>query len=113
MQYELWNWRNKTPKTFTSQIVEETSHCYQPLLAAALRLSARAAAGTRLTSGNSYNYREGDPIPEAEQGAVRGPEDFLDSRAVLTHGYLPPATVCSKEISTRPGHLKSRASNHR
>ncbi|KAL3225531.1 hypothetical protein MRX96_025774 [Rhipicephalus microplus] len=95
------------------QIVEETSYRYQPLQAAALRLSARAAAGARVTSANSYNHREGDPVPEAEQGAVRGPEDILDPRAVLTRGCLPSAMVCSKEISTRPGHPRSRAANHR
>ncbi|KAL3208931.1 hypothetical protein MRX96_038477 [Rhipicephalus microplus] len=60
--------------------MEETSYHYQPLQAAALRLSARAAAGARVTSANSYNHREGD---------------------------LP------KEISTRPGHPRSRAPNHR
>ncbi|KAH8037803.1 hypothetical protein HPB51_017303 [Rhipicephalus microplus] len=93
--------------------LEETSYRYQPLQAAALRLSARAAAGARVTSANSYNNREGDPVPEAEQGAVRDPEDILDPRAVLTHGCLPSAMVCSKEISTRPGHPRSRAPNHR
>ncbi|KAL3226118.1 hypothetical protein MRX96_004554 [Rhipicephalus microplus] len=85
-------------------MVEETSHHYQPLQAAALRLSARAAACARLTSANSYYNREDDPVPEAEQGAVRDSEDILDPRAVLTHGCLPSAMVCSKEISTRPGH---------
>ncbi|KAL3191149.1 hypothetical protein MRX96_019381 [Rhipicephalus microplus] len=54
-----------------------------------------------LTLANSYNHREGDPVPEAEQGAV------------LTPGCLPSAMVCSKEISTRPGHPRSRAPNHR
>ncbi|KAL3219786.1 hypothetical protein MRX96_005556, partial [Rhipicephalus microplus] len=62
------------------EIVEETSYRYQPLRAAALRLSSRAAAGARVTSANSYNHREGDLVPEAEQGAVRNPEDILDSK---------------------------------
>ncbi|KAL3203489.1 hypothetical protein MRX96_012022 [Rhipicephalus microplus] len=97
----------------TNNAVEETSYRYQPLQAAALRLSALAAAGARVTSANSYNHREGDPVPEAEQGAVRDPEDSLDPRAVLTHECLPSAMVCSKEISTRPGHPRSRAPNHR
>ncbi|KAL3217262.1 hypothetical protein MRX96_051040 [Rhipicephalus microplus] len=94
-------------------MVEETSPHYLPLQAAALKLSARAAAGARRTSGNSYNHREGDPVPEEEQGAGRDPEDILDSRAVLTHGCLPFAMVCSKEIRTRPEHPISRAPNHR
>ncbi|KAL3207274.1 hypothetical protein MRX96_052703 [Rhipicephalus microplus] len=96
-----------------SMCLKETSYRYQPLQAAALRLSARAAAGARVTSANSYNHREGDPVPEAEQGAVRDLEDILDPRAVLTHVCLPSAMVCSKEISTRPGHPRSRAPNHR
>ncbi|KAL3182647.1 hypothetical protein MRX96_034561 [Rhipicephalus microplus] len=100
------------PPTST-QMLEETSYRYQPLQAAALRLSARAAAGARVTSANSYNHCEGDPVPEAEQGAVRDPEDILDPRAILTHGCLPSAMVCSKEIITRPGHPRSRAPNHR
>ncbi|KAL3175258.1 hypothetical protein MRX96_010877 [Rhipicephalus microplus] len=94
-------------------IVEDTSHRYQPLQAAALRLSTRAAAGSRLTSANSYDHHEGDPIPEAEQGALRDSEDILDPKAVPTHGCPPSATVCSKEISARPGHPRSRARNHR
>ncbi|KAL3192460.1 hypothetical protein MRX96_059022 [Rhipicephalus microplus] len=96
-----------------AMIVEETSHHYLPLEAAALRLSGRAAAGARLTSGNSYNHCEGDRVPEEEQGAGRNPEDILDPRAVLTHRYIPFAMVCSKEIRTRPGHPRSRAPNHR
>ncbi|KAL3210403.1 hypothetical protein MRX96_037173 [Rhipicephalus microplus] len=95
------------------RIVEETSYRYQPLQAAALRLSARAAAGARVTSANSYNHREGDPVPEEEQGAVRDPEDILDPMAILTHGCPPSAMVCSKEISTSPGHPRSRTPNHR
>ncbi|KAL3253186.1 hypothetical protein MRX96_054651 [Rhipicephalus microplus] len=94
-------------------MVDDTSHRYQPLQAAALQLSARAVAGTRLTSANSYNHHEGDPVSEAEQGAVQDQEDILDPRAVPTHGCLPSAMVCCKEISTRPGHPRSRAPNHR
>ncbi|KAL3192459.1 hypothetical protein MRX96_059021 [Rhipicephalus microplus] len=94
-------------------MVEESSHHYLLLQAAALRLSARAAAGARLTSGNSYNHREGDRVPKKEQGTGRDPEEFQDPRAVLTHGCLPFAMVCSKEIRTRPGHPRSRAPNHR
>ncbi|KAL3222136.1 hypothetical protein MRX96_050078 [Rhipicephalus microplus] len=100
-------------RTFAIMIVEETSYRYQPLQAAALRLSARSTAGARVTSANSYNHREGNPVPEAEQGAVRDPEDILDPRAVLTHVCLPSAMVCSKEISTRPGHPRSSVPNHR
>ncbi|KAL3192442.1 hypothetical protein MRX96_059035 [Rhipicephalus microplus] len=74
-------------------MVEETCHHYLPLQVAALRLSARAAAGARLTSGNSYNHSEGDRVPEEEQGAGRDPEDILDPRAVLTHRCLPFAMV--------------------
>ncbi|XP_075730535.1 uncharacterized protein LOC142772222 [Rhipicephalus microplus] len=94
-------------------IVEETSYRHHPLQVAALRLSARAAAGAHVTLANSYNHHEGDPVPEAEQGAVRDPEDILDPSPVLAHGCLPSAMVCSKEISTGPGHPRSRAPNHR
>ncbi|KAL3207381.1 hypothetical protein MRX96_010172 [Rhipicephalus microplus] len=72
----------------------------------------RAATDARLTSANTYNHREGDPVPEAEQGAVRDPEDIPDPRAV-NHGCLPSATVCSKEISTRPGASKIKGSQPR
>ncbi|KAL3186658.1 hypothetical protein MRX96_026815 [Rhipicephalus microplus] len=85
----------------------------QLLQAAVLRLSAQTAVGARLTSANSYNHREGNPVTEAEHGANRDPEDILNPKAVLTHGCLPSAMVCSKEISTRPGHTRSRAPNHR
>ncbi|KAL3227175.1 hypothetical protein MRX96_004353 [Rhipicephalus microplus] len=94
-------------------MVQETPHRYQPLQAAALRLSARVEAGARLTSANSYNHHEGDLIPQVEQGAVQDPGVILDPRAVLTHGCLPSTMVCSKEISTRPGHSRSRAPNQR
>ncbi|KAL3222016.1 hypothetical protein MRX96_029008 [Rhipicephalus microplus] len=89
-------------------IVEETSYRYQPLEAATLRLSARAAAGARVTSANSYNHREGDPVPEAEQGAVRDPEDILDPRAILTHGLVFHIAV---RITGAPvKHLETSAS---
>ncbi|KAL3219340.1 hypothetical protein MRX96_030486 [Rhipicephalus microplus] len=70
----------KTPMTRTSQMVEGTSHRYQLLQVAALRLSSRAAPSVHLTPANRHNHREGDPVPEAKQGAVLYLEDILDPK---------------------------------
>ncbi|KAL3174920.1 hypothetical protein MRX96_010948 [Rhipicephalus microplus] len=45
-------------------MVEDASHRYQPLQVAAPLLSTREAAGTHLTSANSYNHHRGDPVSE-------------------------------------------------
>ncbi|KAL3228266.1 hypothetical protein MRX96_024022 [Rhipicephalus microplus] len=66
--------------------------------AATLRLSTRVAAGARVTSANSHNHGEGDPVPEAEQGSDRDPEDILDPRAVSSPS--PSNTVPCTETTS-------------
>ncbi|KAL3193497.1 hypothetical protein MRX96_016850 [Rhipicephalus microplus] len=100
-------------------MLEETSHRYQPLQAAALRLNTRATTEDLSSSWRPPDVSQqlqpsrGRSRSRGKEGAVRDPEDILDPRAVLTHGCLPSTLVCSKEISTRPGHPRSRAPNHR
>ncbi|KAL3226605.1 hypothetical protein MRX96_024809 [Rhipicephalus microplus] len=92
-------------------MVEDTSHRYQPLLAIAPRLSARAAACARLTSANSYNHHKGDPVPEAEQGVVRDPEDILDPRTVPLTGAHRPQRVVTGSPPGWPRHSRSLTVN--